>query len=125
MCVIISPHQIALCFVSGFLFTNYAFELLAASTVETIKTSQTVSSVLLTVGCAAFTNDPFPTVRELLCMIPIALGVFLATYSDFDLVAAGVFSALVANISFSLRGAVLKTHKFRYRKVGLLLCVCN
>lgn len=113
-----SVFKVAACFVAGFLFTNLAFGLLAAPTVEMIKTTQTVSSVLLTVVGASLTNDPFPTSFELLCMAPIVVGVFLATHSELDLTWGGILSTLAANFSFSLRGLVLKEHKFRFRKVG-------
>ena len=113
-----SVARIAACFVAGFLFTNYSFELLAAPTVETIKTAQTVTSVLLTVVCSSATSDPMPTQWELLSMAPIILGVFLATYSEMDLILSGVVSTIIANISFSLRGAVLKQHNFYFRKVS-------
>lgn len=65
---------IALAFVSGFLFTNLSFDLMAASIVETIKTSQTVSSMLLSVLWAAASTDPMPSILELLCMVPIVAG---------------------------------------------------
>ncbi len=116
--------NLAACFVLGFLFTNYAFKVMAASTVETVKTAETVTSVLLTVVCSGATNDPFPAATELACMVPIIVGVFLATYSDGDVKWKGVASALVANVCFSLRGSLLKAQKFRFRKASGLLLHC-
>ena len=61
--------KVAACYVSGFLFTNMAFRMLAASTVETIKTAQTVrvcaiDAVAIYRECVVFVRfrhhrDPF------------------------------------------------------------------
>ena len=120
-----SVFKITFSYVAGFLFTNLSFSYLAAPTVETIKTSETVTSVLLSVACYASSVDPFPTILELLSMMPIVFGVFLATYSDFDLVPIGVACVLVANLSFSLRGSFLKQHKFHFRQVRSLVRTLN
>lgn len=47
----------------------------------------------------------------------MVLGVFLATHSDMSFSFAGTCCVLAANVCFSCRGALLKSHRFRFRKV--------
>ena len=96
---------IALSYAGGFLLTNAAIAIAAPSFVETFKAAEPLSTVAL----ATFALGEWERPRTLLALLPIVMGVALAssgsgaTFSVF-----GMLLALASNISFSGRAVLTK-----------------
>lgn len=92
------------CYTAGFIFTNIAFSLGNANSVETVKSTEPVSSVILgQMFCPEYCS--WLTYSSL---IPILMGVSLACYGDSTFPLWGVLFAFISNICFSGRAVATK-----------------
>lgn len=107
-------HGIVLSYALGFLITNAAFSYAAAAFVETLKSAEPLSTVAL----AALLLGERETAKAYLALIPIVVGVALAsTPPGFDLAGFSVGAmllALASNVSFSTRAVLVKRLKARF-----------
>jgi len=91
----------------GFIFTNLGFSLATAPFVETVKSSEPISTVLL----AFFLLGEVDSVRTYTCLIPIVIGVAMASLGDMTMTLTGFLVVQGSNIGFSARAVYAKQLK--------------
>mmetsp|Transcript_6989 Transcript_6989/g.11750 ORF Transcript_6989/g.11750 Transcript_6989/m.11750 type:complete len:265 (+) Transcript_6989:84-878(+) len=99
--------RVALTYTLGFAFTNIAFSLANASLVETVKAGEPISTVLL----AAMMLGEVERVPTYISLVPIVLGVALASSGDATFNLPSSASTFAANICFSSRTVLTKKMK--------------
>lgn len=104
-------HGIALTYAAAFLCTNVAFSLSSTPFVETVKAAEPLSTCLL---AAVWLREPERRAAYL-ALLPIMLGVGLASYSaDTAFRRDALFATLASNFGFSARAVLAK----RLRREG-------
>mmetsp|Transcript_27789 Transcript_27789/g.50756 ORF Transcript_27789/g.50756 Transcript_27789/m.50756 type:complete len:347 (+) Transcript_27789:64-1104(+) len=89
----------------GFILTNVSISLMNASLAETIKSAEPISSVVL---AALYTTEGWPSIHKLISLVPIVLGVALASFADATFVTLGLVAAVGSNFCFSARAMYAK-----------------
>lgn len=98
---------IAASYALGFLLTNAAIAIAAPSFVETFKAAEPLSTVLL---AAAFLGER-ERAATLLALLPIVLGVALASSGSAAYSRSGMLAACASNVAFSSRSVLTKRLK--------------
>ena len=93
--------KIGVVYAIGFWLTNTSISMMSASLAETIKSFEPITSVAL---AAMFLQEAAPTGTKLVGVLMAVCGVILATHSESTANAAGVSTAALSTICFSLRG---------------------
>ena len=88
----------------GFMFTNVGFSLSSAPFVETVKSSEPISTVLLAYLLLGEV-DSLPTY---LCLVPIVAGVAAASMGDMSFSMAALLVVQASNMCFSSRSVFAK-----------------
>lgn len=91
----------------GFIFTNLGFSLATAPFVETVKSSEPISTVLL----AFFLLGEVDAVQTYACLIPIVIGVAMASLGDMTMTLTGFLVVQASNLGFSARAVYAKQLK--------------
>eukprot|EP00746_Dinoflagellata_sp_MGD_P168074 gnl/MRDRNA2_/MRDRNA2_99222_c0_seq1.p1 gnl/MRDRNA2_/MRDRNA2_99222_c0~~gnl/MRDRNA2_/MRDRNA2_99222_c0_seq1.p1 ORF type:complete len:338 (+),score=41.52 gnl/MRDRNA2_/MRDRNA2_99222_c0_seq1:120-1133(+) len=91
----------------GFIFTNLGFSIATAPFVETVKSSEPISTVLL----AFFLLGEVDAVQTYACLIPIVVGVAMASLGDMTMTLAGFLIVQGSNLGFSARAVYAKQLK--------------
>ena len=91
----------------GFLLTNAAISVAAPSFVETFKSSEPLS----TVGLAALILGDRERLTTLLALLPIVIGVAMASHGSAAFSLVGMAMALCSNLAFSGRAVLTKSLK--------------
>jgi solute carrier family 35, member E1 len=96
--------QIAVSYSLGFIFTNVAFSFTNANFVETIKSAEPVSSVVL----GYFIIKEVSSTLTYVALIPICVGVALSCFGESDFSIGSFVFAGLSNFCFSYRAVVAK-----------------
>lgn len=97
---------VALSYTLGFLFTNWAFSIVPTSFAETIKSSEAISTTIISFFVIRGHNDSW---HVYLSLLPICGGVALSCVSSGDYFNyTGFFLALLSNVCFSGRAVLTK-----------------
>lgn len=104
--------QIATVYSLGFLLTNIALSVAAASLVETLKASEPVSTALL---AAIFIGERYKLLTYI-SLVPIVAGVILSTAKKEDFSSFSVVGLVVvaSNFCFSMRSILVKKLRMTY-----------
>ena len=100
-------RKIALAYTLGFLLTNAAIAIAAPSFVETLKASEPLSTVAMA-SLMLGEHERWPT---LVALLPIVIGVAMASSNGLVFSAAGMALALASNLAFSGRAVLTKLLK--------------
>ena len=106
-------RAISLAYASGFVLTNAAIATATPSFVETLKSSEPISTVLFA-GLILGDREHSITLATL---VPIVLGVAMACKGDGIYSTAGAVLALASNLAFSLRAVLTKLLKRKHVSV--------
>lgn len=98
----------------GFIFTNLGFSIATAPFVETVKSSEPISTVLL----AFFLLGEVDAVQTYACLIPIVIGVAMASLGDMTMTFAGFLAVQGSNLGFSARAVYAKKLKRTHPESG-------
>mmetsp|Transcript_31676 Transcript_31676/g.69786 ORF Transcript_31676/g.69786 Transcript_31676/m.69786 type:complete len:342 (-) Transcript_31676:60-1085(-) len=96
--------QIATSYTFGFVSTNIAFSIVSAASVETVKSSEPLTTVLLGILLLGETYSR----TTYLSLLPICGGVALSCYNNESLDVLGVCMVLASNLCFSARAVYTK-----------------
>lgn len=91
----------------GFIFTNLGFSLATAPFVETVKSSEPISTVIL----AFFLLGEVDAVLTYAYLIPIVVGVAMASLGDMTMTVTGFLVVQGSNLGFSARAVYAKQLK--------------
>jgi solute carrier family 35 protein E1 len=113
----ISKESVAagLLFALGFVFTNMAISCSTVSFAETVKASESVSTLALGF---LFYNER-ASFRTYLTVIPVIVGVILSCYSSDQFIFSCFSYAALSNFCFSGRAVIIKKTKKRSRMVDV------
>ena len=100
-------RKIALAYTLGFLLTNAAIAIAAPSFVETLKASEPLSTVAMA-SLVLGEHERWPT---LFALLPIVIGVAMASSNGLVFSAVGMALALASNLAFSGRAVLTKLLK--------------
>lgn len=98
---------ISLCYTLGFILTNAAISIAAPSFVETFKAAEPIS----TVAMAAVVLGERESGLALAALLPLVIGVAMASSSSATFSTTGMLLALASNVSFSARAVLTKSLK--------------
>lgn len=113
-----SVGKVAASYTGGFMLTNVAFSLASAPFVETVKSSEPITTVIL----ALLLLGEKESLRSLLCLLPVIGGVALASMSGSDSVGFAWPAFLVVqacNLGFSGRAVFVKQLKQKFPSAGV------
>ena len=95
----VTKRKIALSYTFGFILTNFAYQIVAPSFVESVKAAEPISSALLSFLMLGQINS----CRTYATLVPVCLGVALACQGKHVFSLIGLIASLCANMCFSAR----------------------